>query len=468
MHSAKSIFDPARAFFLPLFLLINTGAAWSQLNSPYSRYGLGDLLSSQNAVNRGMGGFAAAYSDYGLVGSPFHINFTNPASLGNLSQTKNFSNTIFDMGSEVMIQTLKSTTTADKFRSTGAIINYLQVGFPISTPRMEKKGRSWGLSFGLRPVTRISYKVEERGRLSNIDSINTLYEGNGGLNQVNVSTGYRIIGNGKYKNEFSFGISTGYLFGNKSNSTRTSLVNDTVSYYKSNNELKARYGGVFLHGGIQYRMTVGKSATLRLGAYAHLQQNLSAVESTINETFGFDASGGLIRIDSVSFREEVSGSIALPATYGAGFAYQSGNRHWLFGADVELTGWSAYRYFGQPDLLRDIWTVRGGVEYYPASASQAGSKYFQYVKYRAGAYFGPDYISLTPSARNLYAFTAGATLPLTTPRFIQSRGEYVSLTTTCEIGARGDRESAGLRENFVRLNIGLSMNARWFQKRSYD
>ena len=46
----------------------------AQENSPYSRYGLGDIAPSTNIVNRGMGGLSAAFAD------PFTINFTNPAS----------------------------------------------------------------------------------------------------------------------------------------------------------------------------------------------------------------------------------------------------------------------------------------------------------------------------------------------------------------------------------------------------
>lgn len=90
-----------------------------------------------------------------------------------------------------------------------------------------------------------------------------------------------------------------------------------------------------------------------------------------------------------------------------------------------------------------------------------------YIKYRAGFYFGPDYIKYNDTRIN-YAVTGGFSLPLTTPRYIQTRGEFVSLNTSFEIGARGDKDSYALRENFTRINIGISMNARWFQKRSYD
>ena len=43
-------------------------------NSPYSRYGLGDVLPSQNIMSRGIGGVSAAYADV------ISVNFQNPAS----------------------------------------------------------------------------------------------------------------------------------------------------------------------------------------------------------------------------------------------------------------------------------------------------------------------------------------------------------------------------------------------------
>src|SRR5919202_5520999 len=46
----------------------------AQDNSPYSRYGLGNLYPRMNVINRGMGGVSAAYSDV------FSVNYNNPAS----------------------------------------------------------------------------------------------------------------------------------------------------------------------------------------------------------------------------------------------------------------------------------------------------------------------------------------------------------------------------------------------------
>ena len=99
-------------------LFVVLGFQWSanaQENSPYSRYGLGDIVPNHSILSRGMGGIAAGVLDYQS------INFTNPATLGSVS------NTIFEVGAETDIRGLKSTLPAKKFTSTNSIFSY-QIG----------------------------------------------------------------------------------------------------------------------------------------------------------------------------------------------------------------------------------------------------------------------------------------------------------------------------------------------------
>src|SRR3990170_5019503 len=124
-------------------------------NSPYSRYGLGDQLPGQNIMSRGMGGVAAAYADV------ISVNFLNPASYSRLQRAT------FDFGVEVDSRTLKVIDPPRKFSSASPIISYLQLGIPLNPKR------SWGMNIGLRPVTRINYKVERKEQLGGIDSANT-------------------------------------------------------------------------------------------------------------------------------------------------------------------------------------------------------------------------------------------------------------------------------------------------------
>jgi hypothetical protein len=175
-----------------------------------------------------MGGISAGYSDFQS------INLVNPAALGQIRST------IFDIAGEVDIRNLKSNTSPEKFKSVNSLISYLQLGVPLSSEKMMKKKQFWGASFGLRPVTRINYKVESNSRRPGLDSLNTIYEGSGGITQANISTGLRI------KN-FSIGISTGYTFGSKDYSTILNFISDSIAYFKSNNSTVTRFVGVFFN-----------------------------------------------------------------------------------------------------------------------------------------------------------------------------------------------------------------------------
>ena len=416
----------------------------AQENSPYSRYGIGDLVPNRNIVSRGMGGIVAGYSDYQS------INLSNPAALGFLTST------VFDLGGEISRRTLKSNISPDKFTATNTFISYLQVGFPIASKKMLQKGNYWGVSFGLRPVTQINYRIEKNGRLSGIDSLNSIYEGTGGLNQANISTGIKI------KN-LSLGVSGGYSFGNKDYSTLLDLVSDSVFYYKSNTAVKTKISGLFVNVGAQYDIKM-KSGLLRLGAYANLQQNLKASRDNINETISYDGNGGIVAIDTVDFKSNVIGKIKIPASYSTGFTYS--NKHWVLGADVDFTKWDSYTYYGVKDAVQNSWTVRAGGQYYPAKDNTPANKYWSFVKYRAGIYYGPDYIKLNKS-RPDYGVTFGAAFPLTSFQRLRF-GEFVTLNTGVEVGARGDKNSQSIRENIARFSFGISMNARWFQKQKYE
>src|SRR5436190_15016877 len=133
------------------FIFFNVNA---QDNSPYSRYGIGDITPSTHVAGRGMGGLSAGISDpYGLS-----INFNNPASyayfqtLRELKSKKVASGrAILDIGLNFENRTLKEPGNPIKFTASNALFSYMQVGVPLT--------RNWGLSFGIRPVSRISYKI---------------------------------------------------------------------------------------------------------------------------------------------------------------------------------------------------------------------------------------------------------------------------------------------------------------------
>ena len=74
--------SPGFTILLICLILFISFNAYSQDNSPYSRYGLGDIVPSTNINSRGMGSLAAGYNDI------LSINFNNPASYGYFQTVK--------------------------------------------------------------------------------------------------------------------------------------------------------------------------------------------------------------------------------------------------------------------------------------------------------------------------------------------------------------------------------------------
>src|SRR5690242_7318078 len=97
-------------FFLSFYSVLQ-----AQENSPYSRYGLGDLYSNQSIASRAMGSVTAAYND-GQV-----LNADNPATYGDLRSYSNGGLVTFDVGTSIDARTLHSANPVMKYNSANFI-----------------------------------------------------------------------------------------------------------------------------------------------------------------------------------------------------------------------------------------------------------------------------------------------------------------------------------------------------------
>lgn len=409
-------------------------------NSPYSRYGLGDVVPNQNIASRGMGSIAAAWYDYSS------INFVNPASYARLQAT------ILDIGVEWSSRSLRATNPARKFNSYSPNISYVQLGFPL------KKNGGWGMTIGLRPITRINYKITSEEKLfrpnfTDTLDIATLYEGSGGAYQASVGTGFRITRN------LTAGFNIGYLFGTKDYSTRTHILDTAIYYYKSNHQRRANYGGFLVNGGLQYIAKLNKTTFLRLGAYGNIKQKFNAKQDYVVQTFEYNASGATDTIDIAYREKDISGKIEYPASFGGGVILDKLGK-WLIGVDYAMEKWSNYKFYDQKDMVRDSWELRVGGQLSPAG----GKNYWNNVAYRAGFTYGQDYIYVNEKDLQKWSLSAGVALPMRKPAYTN---QLSVINLTAEYGQRGNKENP-VRENFFRIAVGLSLSDIWFLKRKYD
>jgi hypothetical protein len=437
--------NPKLSFIV--FLLLGSLYTTAQQNSPFSRYGLGETYPRQNIVSRGMAGIGSTY------GNGQSVNFANPASYSDLKIVT------YDIGITLDSRTLKSTSPVQKYNSVNLAPAYVALGMPIS------KKHNLGLAFGLRPLTRIGYSIQENRRTASAgkDSMLYVYEGDGGLYQAFVGVGKRWGG-------LRLGLNTGYMFGNKNNNTRAIPV-DSVNTYKSNSATNTSFGSFFFNGGLQYDIDLSKTTALRLGFAGNMKQNLSAKQSVIRETFTYDANGTPITIDTVSLAPEVSGTINLPVSYTAGISISNslvdrlGNKleKSLLAIEYESTQWSNYRFFNNAEKFNNSSLLKIGGQLTPNPVSI--KSYWNRVTYRAGFYFGQEALAADKNKLPVYAITLGAGLPVRKWRSFDN--QYTIINTTFEVGSRGNKNN-NITEGFFRFSLGLNLSDVWFIKRKYE
>ncbi len=462
------IIKTLRGFCLTTLVLLFTAFSpvFSQDNSPYSRYGIGDLVPPTHITSRGMAGISAGYTDY------LSINFSNPASYSSfqaLQEQKSkklvSGRAILDVGLNFDNRTLREQSPAKKFVASNALFSYLQVGVPLKN--------NWGLNFGLRPVSRISYNIVRNEKLKDpqtglpIDSARTSYKGDGGAFLASVGTGFSLFHSTTAKGEqkLSIGVNGGYFFGGKDYSTRRVFNNDTVDYYQANYETKTNFGGLYFNTGLQYKVPLSSKVSLTVGAYGTWGQKISSTQDVLRETFVFDNNLGNLRLDSVSDKRGIKGTINIPSAYTVGFVLQKSavvNKEggWLLGIDFAQQNWSQYRFFGKVDSVRNSWQIKAGGQLNPIPKRN----YFSNVAYRFGFFIGPDYIKVK---QNLPQFGAsfGMGLPVAISR--QAPNQVTLVNIAFEYGKRGNKDNL-LNESTFRFSLGFSLSDFWFIKRKYE
>lgn len=409
----------------------------AQENSPYSRYGLGDLYNVQNVVNRGMGGVSQAYSDFQSV------NFVNPASYANLKLVT------YDVAIEGGVKRISDQQ--QSFSSGIGNLAYIQLGVPIRN--------KWGMVLGLRPMSKVSYNITRTEQRIFFDTLQMpvlyQYEGNGGVYQAYIGSGWGIGG-------FSVGINAGYVFGNIENSTKAIYPLESNTF-PSRHSKRTSYQSFFYNLGLQYEIKFNKEMSMVLGATGNFEQKLKAKREQMRETLYYDAaSDDYDTQDTVSYESGAKGKIVFPQQFGGGFMIKKIDK-WQIGADFNSGKWSNYRNYNEPDSTSDAWRLSVGGQFIPDVTALKG--YWNKVTYRLGGYLGRDYIMLQGKNMPMMGVTIGAGLPVRRMSYTSNQFSVVNLSF--EVGRRGDNNTA-LKENFYRIGLGFTLSDRWFIKQKYD
>lgn len=416
-----------RQTLLVLLLTILSGVAVAQnnTNSPYTRYGYGQLAEQGSGNSKAMGGIA-----YGLR-DQYQVNFANPASYTAVDSLT----FIFDGG--VSLQNTNLSNGTLKRNAKNSSFDYITMQFRAS---------KWAaISLGLLPYSNVGYSMGEyRENVEDTESSSTVtYSGEGGLHQLYLGAGFKIIKN------LSVGANISYLWGDITRSSNLSfpLASSKFPVYIQSNVAVKSYK---LDFGAQYTHQFGKKHVATFGIVFSPGHDLSndAYETT---QIGSSSTG------ATSTTRDTIVTCGIPTTFGAGVTYVYDDRLTV-GADVMFQNWSKVTYMNNDAAFCDRGRISVGAEYLP---NPLGRSYLSHVKYRLGAYYSKPYYKIDGvRAADEYGVTAGFGLPIPRTRSVLSlSAQYVRTKGT---------EAAFLNENTLRICVGVTFNERWFFKRRVD
>ena len=224
-------------FKLVIILLATTSLQAQNIsNSPYSRFGLGELQSN----------FTPTYSAMGNVGTavynPLSVNFNNPASYTSAFRQR-FTMQTGGSHTTNMMQTADATQVTN-FTN----ISHFVIGFPVA--------KWWGGSVGLLPYSDVAYSFNDETATGE----QLYFEGQGGLSRFYIGNGFK-----PHKN-ISVGANINYLFGNLSTARKVIFSDENI--------LNARQTDESLISGLYYDFGIMLHADLAEDSTPHLTSKI--------------------------------------------------------------------------------------------------------------------------------------------------------------------------------------------------
>ncbi|HLP03815.1 MAG TPA: hypothetical protein VK152_00160 [Paludibacter sp.] len=418
--------------FLIVFSLAITQFTIGQnnTNSPYTRFGYGNISDNNSGGQRAMGGVS--------IGSRSNqdINNVNPASYSAVDSLT----FMFDLGSSALVSRFSDNT--GKKTTMNANLEYLAMQFRI---------KKWlGFSAGLLPYSFLGYNYYSKDSVTLVNNTSTptkigytsTFNGSGGFSQVYTGLSTNLF------NHLSLGANAYYMFGTMNNYRYVAFDNNSLSNPSSRNTSVAA-GSLRFRYGVQLYNTFAKKHDVTLG-FIYEQK------TKLNSSFSEITTGGLNDTISTEYQFET------PTLLGAGLQYTY-DKKLTIGVDYSLQKWGEAKFFWDPatsanqENLRNRSKIALGFEYIP---NPVGRNLSDKIKYRAGvnmsdAYYQVD--GLTPQKN--YGVSLGLGLPL----YNKATNSISMLNATVEYGKIGSVSK--LREDYLKFTLNVIFNEHWFFKR---
>lgn len=416
---------------IALLLLSGTKnlSAQNLSTSPYSRFGIGDLINRSTGRSQAMGGLSCG------LRSGTNLNLLNPASLSGID-TLNF---VFEVAGFDKVTHFATTDLEKTVNNLG--FSYLAMGFPVT--------KWWKASVGILPVSNVGYSMTATESNPVMGTINYNFQGSGGVSQFFISSSVSPI---PY---LSLGATFSYLFGPISHSKSLVIPADSM-YFSTRSIQTAIIGDVNLSYGAQVSVPLKKDFFLTLGGTFQGTSNLHAESRTTLISYGT----GLT--DTLLYSENPNNSVILPMGWASGFTFGKKNK-FTAGFDYRTQNWTQSEFLGAKDSMANSHDYIIGLEYIPNAFSL--TRFLDRVRYRAGFRYSQTYLQLRGSQLTDMGITLGAGFPILDRN---RRGTQSSLNIILELGQRGTVKNNLIRETFGSLTLQLSLHDYWFLKPKYD
>lgn len=346
-----------RLFSVLLFLSSGL-TVWAQAkqNSPYSRYGIGDLAPQYFASHAGMGAQTAAVHD------PHHLNLANPASYAHLRSTA--------LETGIYGKYSKYASNEATNENVSGNLAYLALGFTLKSPInevLDKKKSPWqaGMGFAVTPYSTVGYNIESQERRPDLGVIYNAFEGRGGTYRLQWTSA------AKYKNT-AVGLNLGWSFGRSIYETttqfRAGIDTTDITTFQNNFRDEFRTNGFIWKIGVQHDLILQYANTrekntpskwLTIGATAEGPHkfNLFADQLRIRSRGRF-FTGAYNDPDTLLKAIGTKSTLQLPGNFSLGIQYVKANKLKL-GIQTGYENWAVYENPLRQETLRNVFHISG-------------------------------------------------------------------------------------------------------------
>lgn len=410
------------------------------VQSPYSKFGIGNIKGSLLPQQRAMGGIGAGVFRTDYINN---INMQNPASYAGIDLTT------LDIGMSASSMQLR--TSALKENTFNSSLSHIAMAFPIT-----KKS---AVSLGLLPYSELGYNFKNTTQIGanddNTKTVDYLYNGEGGLSKAYL--GYGV----QFGDHFRIGANIDYLFGNLIQSRSTEYP-DEMGAINSRYQTKNSIYGLNYSYGVQYDVRLGNKKSLVFGYSGSSSSKLNTQHSQYTTIYYKDSQGNeQTPIDTLDFLEDGKASLQLPLIHNFGFTLSKENK-WLVGADYRTGKWSQLSIANVNQNLNDTYGVSVGGQFTPDAGAISG--YLKRVDYRLGFQYDKTYVQMTNQDIKQMAVTLGLGLPLSS----YARSSFYKMNVAAEIGRRGKISNGLIQERYVNVHLSFMLNDKWFQRFKFD